>query len=171
MGLGVDKMRLTGGEPLLREISRRSSCSPRPIGLSDLAITDQRVLLAEHARGTKEAGPGGHREPRHFGRIASGATRRATRAGARGIAALARGLPGTKLDTVVMRGLNDDELVGSPRLRQDGRGLRFIEYMDVARERAGRWTTSCPGAEIVREIGAESLERWSPLPAERSAAR
>src|SRR5918992_1412474 len=98
--LGVDKVRLTGGEPLLRRdlpglVTRLAS---RP-AIRDLAMTTNGVLLAPQARTLREAG-----------------LHRLT----------------VSLDTVIIRGVNDDELVD---LIEFARGqdaeVRFIEYMDV----------------------------------------
>ena len=144
MSLGVDKIRLTGGEPLLRRdlaaLIRLLAAKP---GLRDLAITTNGVLLAEQARALREAGL--HRvtvsldtlRPDRFTAL----TRRANHAQVlAGIAAVpAAGFTGTKLDTVVMRGVNDDELAD---LIEYGRTVpaevRFIEYMDVGG--ATRWS-------------------------------
>src|SRR5688500_9916284 len=116
IGLGVDKVRLTGGEPLLRRglpgLIGQLAAKP---GLRDLAVTTNGVLLAEHAAALKAAGL--HRvtvsldtlDPVRFTAL----TRRTTHAQVlEGIAATARvGFTDTKLDTVVMRGVNDDEIV------------------------------------------------------------
>ena len=144
MDLGVDKIRLTGGEPLLRrglpELTRLLAGKPR---LRDLALTTNGVLLREQAPALRAAGL--HRvtvsldtlRPERF----SALTRRASHAQVlEGIAALApAGFTGTKLDTVVMRGVNDDELAD---LIEYGRTVpaevRFIEYMDVGG--ATRWS-------------------------------
>ena len=135
--LGVDKVRLTGGEPLLRRdldrLVRLLAGNPR---LRDLAMTTNGVLLAEHAPALRAAGL--HRvtvsldtlRPERFRLL----TRRDTHARVlEGIATVARlGWRGLKLDTVVMRGVNDDELID---LVEYAGGVdaevRFIEYMDV----------------------------------------
>ncbi len=144
MDLGVDKIRLTGGEPLLRrdlpQLIRLLADKPK---LHDLALTTNGVLLAEQAPALHAAGL--HRvtvsldtlRPERFTAL----TRRANHGQVlEGIAALApAGFTGTKLDTVVMRQINDDELV---ELTEYGRTVpaevRFIEYMDVGG--ATRWT-------------------------------
>ena len=144
MDLGVDKIRLTGGEPLLRrdlpQLVRLLADKPK---LRDLALTTNGVLLAEQARALHAAGL--HRvtvsldtlRPERFTAL----TRRANHGQVlEGIAALApAGFTGTKLDTVVMRHVNDDELA---ELIEYGRTVpaevRFIEYMDVGG--ATRWT-------------------------------
>jgi cyclic pyranopterin phosphate synthase len=144
MDLGVDKIRLTGGEPLLRRdlpaLVRLLAAKPR---LRDLALTTNGVLLSEQARPLHDAGL--HRvtvsldtlRPERFTAL----TRRPNHAQVlESIAALApAGFSGTKLDTVVMRGVNDDELTD---LIEYGRTVpaevRFIEYMDVGG--ATRWS-------------------------------
>ena len=144
LDLGVDKVRLTGGEPLLRRdlprLVRMLAAKPR---IRDLAITTNGVLLAEHAPALKAAGL--HRvtvsldtlDPQRFTRL----TNRSTHAQVlEGIASVPRaGFTSTKLDTVVMRGVNDDELAA---LIEFGKGVpaevRFIEYMDVGG--ATRWS-------------------------------
>ena len=143
-GLGVDKVRLTGGEPLLRRDLAalvRLLAMKRPI--RDLAMTTNGVLLAGLAAPLREAGL--HRvtvsldtlRPDRFTAL----TRRTTHAQVlEGLRALApAGFTDTKIDTVVMRGVNDDELAD---LIEFGRTVpaevRFIEYMDVGG--ATRWS-------------------------------
>jgi GTP 3',8-cyclase len=144
IGLGVDKVRLTGGEPLLRrELPALIAQLAAKPGLRDLAITTNGVLLAEQAPALKAAGL--HRvtvsldtlDPARFTAL----TRRTTHAQVLdGIAAAARaGFAGTKLDTVVMRGVNDDEIVPLIEFAKSvGAEIRFIEYMDVGG--ATRWS-------------------------------
>ncbi len=135
--LGVDKVRLTGGEPLLRRdlprLVRLLAAKPR---IRDLAITTNGVLLAEQARALYEAGL--HRvtvsldtlRPERFKAL----TRRDTHAKVlEGIQEVQRlGWKGLKLDTVVVRGTNDDELVDMLEYgKRVGAEVRFIEYMDV----------------------------------------
>jgi GTP 3',8-cyclase len=135
--LGVDKVRLTGGEPLLRRDlpALIEPLAAKP-GLRDLAITTNGVLLAEHAASLKAAGL--HRvtvsldtlDPARFTAL----TRRTTHTRVlEGIASLARaGFTGTKIDTVVMRGVNDDEIVPLIEFAKTVPAeVRFIEYMDV----------------------------------------
>jgi cyclic pyranopterin phosphate synthase len=142
--LGVDKVRLTGGEPLLRrDLPRLIRLLAAKPALRDLAITSNGVLLAEQAAGLREAGL--HRvtvsldtlRPERFAAL----TRRDTHAQVlEGLAAVTRaGFADTKIDTVVMRGTNDDELAD---LIEYGKRVpaevRFIEYMDVGG--ATRWS-------------------------------
>jgi cyclic pyranopterin phosphate synthase len=144
MDLGVDKIRLTGGEPLLRrdlpEFVRLLAAKPT---LRDLALTTNGVLLGEQARPLRTAGL--HRvtvsldtlRPERFAAL----TRRSNHAQVlEGIGALApAGFTGTKLDTVVMRDVNDDEMADLIEYGRTVRAeVRFIEYMDVGG--ATRWS-------------------------------
>jgi len=180
LDLGVDKIRLTGGEPLLRRdlgaLIRLLAGKPR---LRDLAITTNGVLLAEQAGSLKEAGL--HRvtvsldtlRPDRFTAL----TRRANHAQVlEGIAAVpAAGFAGTKLDTVVLRGVNDDELAD---LIEYGKTvpaeIRFIEYMDVGG--ATRWSMDkvVSRTEMLQVLGRrygqiEPVVEESTAPADRYA--
>jgi cyclic pyranopterin phosphate synthase len=167
MDLGVDKIRLTGGEPLLRRdlptLIRLLTDKPK---LRDLALTTNGVLLAEQARPLRAAGL--HRvtvsldtlRPDRFTAL----TRRTNHAQVlAGIAAVtAAGFTGTKLDTVVMRGVNDDELAD---LIEYARTVpaeeRFIEYMDVGG--ATRWSMD---KVVSRREMLKALERrYGPIEA------
>jgi cyclic pyranopterin phosphate synthase len=155
--LGVDKVRLTGGEPLLRRdvagLIRLLAAKPT---IRDLAITTNGVLLAEQVDALRAAGL--HRvtvslDTLRADRFAA-LTRRTTHARVlEGIRSVPRaGFTGTKLDTVVIRGVNDDELAD---LIEFGKTVpaevRFIEYMDVGG--ATRWSMD----QVVSR--AEMLER------------
>ena len=135
--LGVDKVRLTGGEPLLRRdldrLVRLLAANPR---LRDLALTTNGVLLAEQAGALRAAGL--HRVTVSLDTLRADRFRRLTRRDTHaqvleGIAAVGQsGWPGLKLDTVVMRGVNDDELADLVEYAGGvGAEVRFIEYMDV----------------------------------------
>src|SRR3989475_600935 len=142
--LGVEKVRLTGGEPLLRrDIPTLVRLLSRNTRLQDLALTTNGVLLAEQAQDLYDAGL--HRvtvsldtlKPERFRVL----TRRDTHARVlAGIEAVRQvGFTGLKLDTVVMRGDNDDELVELIEYgKQVWAEVRFIEYMDVGG--ATSWT-------------------------------
>jgi cyclic pyranopterin phosphate synthase len=156
IGLGVDKVRLTGGEPLLR----RNLCqlvellAEKP--LKDLALTTNAILLEEFAEPLKRAGLRRLNisldtlNPDRFVRL----TRQHDHARVmRGIHAAARVFDGTKLDAVIMRGINDDEL--EPLLdfaASISAEVRFIEYMDVGG--ATRWSseTVVPRAEMLDRL-------------------
>jgi cyclic pyranopterin phosphate synthase len=135
--LGVDKVRLTGGEPLLRrdldQLVRLLAGNPR---LRDLALTTNGVLLAEQGAALRAAGL--HRVTVSLDTLRADRfrllTRRDTHARVlEGIASVGQGgWPGLKLDTVVMRGVNDDELADLVEYAGSvGAEVRFIEYMDV----------------------------------------
>jgi cyclic pyranopterin phosphate synthase len=143
LSLGVDKVRLTGGEPLLRRdlplLVRMIASKP---GLGDLALTTNGVLLADQVDALKGAGLGRitvsldtlnrdrFKKLARFDELDRVMT---------GIAAAHRAFGRIKIDTVLIRGVNDDELVA---LVEYGRSVnaevRFIEYMDVGG--ASRWT-------------------------------
>jgi GTP 3',8-cyclase len=160
MDLGVDKIRLTGGEPLLRrDLPQLVRLLADKLKLRDLALTTNGVLLAEQAPALHAAGL--HRVTVSLDTLRSerftALTRRANHGQVlEGIAALApAGFTGTKLDTVVMRHINDDELAG---LIEYGRTVpaevRFIEYMDVGG--ATRWTMD---KVVSRSEMLQTLER------------
>jgi GTP 3',8-cyclase len=135
--LGVRRVRLTGGEPLLRrDLNRLVTLLAANPMIEDLALTTNGILFAEQAGALYRAGL--HRvtvsldtlRPERFLAI----TRRDDHARVLdGIAAARReGFSGTKIDAVIIRGVNDDEL---SELIEFGRAndaeVRFIEYMDV----------------------------------------
>jgi len=135
--LGVEKIRLTGGEPLLRRdlalLVRMLAARP---GLRDLALTTNGVLLAEQAAELAAAGLArvtvslDTLRPERFRLLTRRDEHARVLAGIE--AARAAGFRDTKLNTVVLRGVNDDELVELLEFaRERGLELRFIEYMDV----------------------------------------
>jgi cyclic pyranopterin phosphate synthase len=144
VGLGVNKVRLTGGEPLLRPdlpaLVRR--LARKPVA-TDIALTTNGVLLAEHAGRLRAAGLSrvtislDTLRPDRFRTLSRRSSHAAVLQGIHAVPAA--GFTGTKIDTVVMRGFNDDELAD---LIEFGRGVpaevRFIEYMDVGG--ASGWT-------------------------------
>ena len=134
--LGVDKVRLTGGEPLLRrDLSVLVAALASRPRIADLAITTNGILLRQHAHDLKEAGL--HRVTVSLDTLRPDRFRVLTRSDELdrvldGIAAAAPLFPQLKLDTVVIRGTNDDELVDLIEFgRRYSAEVRFIEYMDV----------------------------------------
>jgi cyclic pyranopterin phosphate synthase len=157
-GLGVEKIRLTGGEPLLRKELETLVERLRTIDGLDLTLTTNASLLARKAETLRAAG---------LDRVnvsldsLDDATFRAmndvdfpvTRV-LEGIeAAAGAGLP-VKVNAVVKRGVNDDGVVEMARhFRGTGHGLRFIEYMDVGATNGWRLDDVVPATEIVERIG------------------
>jgi cyclic pyranopterin phosphate synthase len=134
--LGVDKVRLTGGEPLLRrnlpDLVRLLAADTR---LKDLALTTNGVLLAEHAQALRAAGL--MRVTVSLDTLLADRFTALTRLTSHarvleGIDVSARLFDTVKIDSVVMRGVNDDELVPLLEYARARRAeVRFIEYMDV----------------------------------------
>ena len=142
--LGVDRVRITGGEPLLRRNlpSLVTQLAALP-AVQDLALTTNGVLLAEQAPLLRRAGL--HRITVSLDTLHRQRFQRLTRfdhhaAVLAGIDAAARaGFDSLKIDSVVMRGVNDDELIDLIEYgRSVGAEVRFIEYMDVGG--ATRWS-------------------------------
>ena len=177
LSLGIDKLRLTGGEPLLRrDLSTLVSMLATKSGLSDLAMTTNGILLADQIDGLRAAGLRritvslDTLRPDRFVALARFPELDRVKAG---IAAAHRVFGALKLDTVVMRGVNDDELVD---LIEYGRPVnaevRFIEYMDVGG--ATRWSADrvFSKAQILERLAAhygtiEPVNESSSAPAER----
>jgi cyclic pyranopterin phosphate synthase len=177
---GVSKVRLTGGEPLIRKglVDLVRSLADRE-GVRDLAMTTNGVMLSQHAEALREAGLDRVtvsldtlREER-FAAISRRDWPRAVLAGIRSLAPA--GFVGCKIDTVVMRGVNDDELADLIEFGRDVEAeVRFIEYMDVGG--ATRWSPDLvvSQAEILRRLegryGAiEPLAARGSAPAQRFA--
>src|SRR5438128_7979396 len=143
LSLGVDKIRLTGGEPLLRRDMPAlvKMISDKP-GLKDLALTTNGVLLADQIDALKAAGLG--RITVSLDTLRRDRFLKLTRfdqldAVHAGIAAARRVFGHLKIDTVVIRGVNDDELTSLIEYGRSASGeVRFIEYMDVGG--ASRWS-------------------------------
>jgi cyclic pyranopterin phosphate synthase len=167
--LGVKKLRITGGEPLLRpnlpDLIGDLSQIP---GVEDLALTTNGVLLAKYA--TELAAAGLRRltvsldslDPDVFAKMSGGfggvgevldGIEHAQRAG----------LAPIKINAVVQRGINDHTALGLvERFRGTGVIVRFIEYMDVGNRNAWRPDLVVPS----RELAARVAERWPIMPRE-----
>ena len=175
--VGVERLRLTGGEPLLRRELPSLVAMLAGLGLQELAMTTNGLLLGKFAAPLKAAGLQrltvslDTLNPQTFERLAR---RRELPAVLEGIeAARAAGFVGIKLDTVLIRGVNDHELLPLVEWAgTQGLEIRFIEYMDVAG--ATRWQRQevVSQGEILRELeGAfgtlEPLTDRGSAPAQR----
>lgn len=162
VSMGIDKIRLTGGEPLVRkgvvEFSRRLAGIP---GLKELVLTTNGLLLGEMAGPLFQAGV--KRLNISLDSLKSGVFAAITRGGdlnrvLDGIeAACAAGFPQPKINMVVMRGINDNEVLDFARLTLTRPcTVRFIEYMPNL-QTAGWQELSIPGSELLQRIGREYL--------------
>ena len=144
--LGADKIRLTGGEPLVRHNLEELVGKLAAIGqISDICLTTNGALLASKARALKEAGL--HRINVSLDTLKPERFRAITQRGDLGQvleglqAAKAQGFRPIKINAVIERGVNDDEIVDLVEFgRENGFGVRFIEYMDVGN--ANNWKSS-----------------------------
>jgi len=172
VGLGIRKVRLTGGEPLLRQGLIGYIAFLSGLGVSDIALTTNGHLLAEMAAELRGAGLGritvslDSLEAKKFTRITRVAN--ALPRVLAGIeAAAAAGLGPVKVNVVLMRGVNDDEIEALAGFaRERGVTVRFIEFMPL--EEGKVWTPALvvPMAEIVERIGR--VYPLTPLPRRRS---
>lgn len=160
--LGVRKLRVTGGEPLLRaDLVHLIGMLARIDGIDDIALTTNGYLLAGYAPALAEAGLS--RVTVSLDSLDESTFKEMT--GRKfglapvleGIEAAQRaGLAPVKVNCVVQRGVNDDSLVDlARRFRGTGCIVRFIEFMDVGNLNEWRHESVVPAAEIVRRIGAE----------------
>ena len=169
--LGVRKVRLTGGEPLLRpNLSELVGDLTALEGVQDVALTTNAVLLAQHAAQLKANGL--HRitvsldslDPEIFRQMSGGfAERDRVLEGIQ--AALDAGLAPIKINAVVERGLNDHTVLEMvERFRGTPVIVRFIEYMDVGNRNHWSLDRVVPSRELVDRIGA----RWPLHPVEEN---
>jgi len=176
--LGVHKLRLTGGEPLLRKDLARLIGMMRGIeGLETIALTTNGVLLADQAQGLKDAGL--DRVTVSLDSLRRERVERMTRSDClsavlAGIdAARAAGFRRIKLDTVLVKDVNDDELFDLVEFaRSTETEIRFIEYMDVGGATDWREDKVVSRAEILERLqshygGAEQLGERNSAPADR----
>jgi GTP 3',8-cyclase len=168
-GLGVEKVRLTGGEPLLRRELWKLVCMLSAIDrVREVTLTTNGSRLAEEARALREAGLSrltvslDALDDATF-RAMNGVDFPVSRV-LRGIdAALAAGFTPIKLNMVVQRGVNDGEIEAmARRFRGPEFILRFIEYMDVGNSNGWRMSEVVPAAEILERIEREAA--LEPLP-------
>ncbi len=158
--LGVEKVRLTGGEPLLRtDVPEFVRVLKRELGVQDVALTTNGWLLEQRAAALKDAGLDRLNvsldalDPMIAGRM-NGLGFKPDRV-LRGIdAAAALGLT-VKINTVVQRGVNDGELLTiCEYFRARGHAVRFIEFMDVGNTNHWSRDRVVPAKEIVERIHA-----------------
>jgi GTP 3',8-cyclase len=177
MSLGVNHIRLTGGEPLLRrDLSTLVDMIAGKEGLKDLALTSNGIILADQIDELKAAGlkrvTVSLDTLRRDRFITLARFDELTRV-KRGIDAAARAFGGLKIDTVVIRGVNDDELVDLIEYGKTVNGeVRFIEYMDVGG--ATHWSIASVVSrkEMLERLaahygGVEAVVKDSSAPADR----
>jgi len=181
--LGVRKIRLTGGEPLLRKNLERLvgmlAAVPTPDGRPlDLTLTTNASLLARKARALKDAGL--QRITVSLDALDDATFRRMNDADfpvadvLEGIDAAHRvGLGPVKVNMVVKRGTNDHEVLPMARhFRGTPVVLRFIEYMDVGATNGWRMDEVLPSADVIARLNAEfPLEPVAPSRAGETASR
>jgi cyclic pyranopterin phosphate synthase len=182
--LGVEKIRLTGGEPLLRKdveklvamLARLTTRDGKPL---DLTLTTNASLLPRKARALRDAGL--RRVTVSLDALDDAVFRRMNdvdfpvRDVLAGIdAAAAAGLVPIKINMVVQKGVNDHEIVPMARhFKGSGHVLRFIEFMDVGATNGWKMDSVLPSAEVVQRLDAafrlravdpnyvgEVAERW-----------
>jgi len=166
VGLGVEKIRLTGGEPLLRKnietlVGSLAQLRTQAGHRLDLALTTNGTLLARKAQTLRAAGL--QRVSVSLDALDGQVFRRLSDTDVdpddilRGIAAAqAAGLAPIKINMVVRRGINDHEILPMARhFRGTGHVLRFIEYMDVGNTNGWNMTEVVPGDEVLARINAE----------------
>ncbi|HET7840450.1 MAG TPA: GTP 3',8-cyclase MoaA [Terriglobia bacterium] len=160
LGLGVEKIRLTGGEPLVRKDLEKliAELSPLP-GLRDLCLTTNGALLAQKSPGLKAAGLNrinvslDSLDPEKFKRITQRGDLAAVLEGLE--AAQQAGFERIKINAVIERGVNDDEILPLVEFARANRfAVRFIEFMDVGNSNS--WTAGkvVSKKEIVEKIAA-----------------
>ncbi|MBV8980857.1 MAG: GTP 3',8-cyclase MoaA [Acidimicrobiia bacterium] len=157
--LGVNAVRLTGGEPLVRADLPVLVAKLGALGFADLSLTTNGVGLPHLAGALADAGlqrvnvSCDSLDRRRFASITRRDALDAVLAGMD--AAEAAGLAPVKINVVLMRGVNDDEVVDFAGFaRETGRPVRFIEYMPLDAAHAWERPDVVPAAEIVERIGA-----------------
>ncbi len=167
---GTRKLRLTGGEPLVRrDIEKLVEMLAGIQAIEDIALTTNGSLLAQKAQALKDAGlkritvsldslddatfKAMNDVDFPVGRVLEGIE-----------AAAAAGLMPIKVNMVVKRGMNEQSIVPMARyFRQAGHILRLIEYMDVGHSNGWKLDDVVPASEMIEMIGAEiPLERAAP---------
>jgi GTP 3',8-cyclase len=170
-GLGVRKLRLTGGEPLLRrDLDKLVAMLASIDGIQDIAMTTNGALLARKAQALAAAGL--RRVTVSLDSLDDAvfmALNDAHFPAARVLEAIAAaagaGLAPVKVNMVVRRGVNEQSILPmAAHFRHSGHVLRFIEYMDVGTTNGWRLDEVVPAAEVIALVGG----RWPLVPAEAS---
>ena len=176
--IGVDKVRLTGGEPLLRkDLHTLVRMLRQNHAIQDIALTTNGVLLEDQAQDLFDAGL--HRitvsldtlKPERFKTLTRRETFDRVLSGIQAVKNV--GFQGLKIDTVAMRGFNDDELVDLIEFGKAVNGeVRFIEYMDVGGANEWAMEKVFSRASILLLLtqhygNIESLQENSTAPAQR----
>ncbi len=160
--LGVNRLRLTGGEPLLRrdlEGIIEDAQALRPFGLERVSLTTNAALLEKRAPALKAAGVDDLNisldamDPTIFAKLSGGRSIKPVLAGI--VAARDAGIP-VKLNAVIIRGINEGEILPLARYAaQEKLPLRYIEFMPL--DGRGEWTRDrvVPQADILEHLRAE----------------
>jgi len=184
LGLGVEKLRITGGEPLLRkgleeliaDLAALKTISGQPV---EIALTTNGVLLAQKAQALRDAGLNrvtvslDALDPNRFRQMA-GLTDSSPDQVLAGIAAAQAAGLRVKVNTVIQKGVNDAEILPiAEKFRELGPTVRFIEFMDVgnsndwhadqvvaSEEVIARISQSFPLVPVGRSTPNEVSERW-----------
>ncbi len=174
VGCGIEKVRLTGGEPLLRAdvVDMVGELAATP-GLRQLGLTTNGCLLPEKGAALREAGLRRINiglsavDPVIYDRMTRSAHSRRALGGLQ--AALDAGFEPVKVNVVVMRGINDGEIAALARLSRDRRiEVRFIEYMPFGAEPGMRERHFVPAGEVLGRLG--ELGDVEPLEGDRGPA-
>ncbi|MFZ5814739.1 MAG: GTP 3',8-cyclase MoaA, partial [Bacillota bacterium] len=168
LALGIDRIRITGGEPLVRAGLVDFLAKLKPMGITDLSLSTNGLLFAPMARELKEAGLDRVNisldtlRPDRFLKMArlAGDPRPVLEAVD---AALELGMEPVKLNMVVIKGWNDDEIVDMARLTIDKPiHMRYIEVMPFSEAYEFTWENLVPAAEM-RERLMEEFEDLEPV--------
>lgn len=162
VSLGVTKLRVTGGEPLLRpEIDQLIAKLAKIDGVEDLALTTNGSKLAEWAGLLKSAGLKrltvslDSLDPKVFNQL-SGNHGNLNDVLSGIEAAQAAGFKNIKLNAVIQRGINENDVLDLVRFaRQNGHVMRFIEYMDVGNQNHWEYKNVIPSSELIYMIGSQ----------------
>ncbi len=170
-GLGVSKIRITGGEPLLRSgLADLIGDLGRIDGIDDIALTTNGILLGQHAAALRAAGLNrvtislDSLDDEVFAHMSGG--RGSKDRVLAGISeAVQAGLMPIKVNAVIKRGINDQSALPLiEHFRGSGVIVRFIEYMDVGTINHWQASETVPSGELVERID----QRWPMEPVERN---